>query len=511
MKKSFIFSLAATFITAALAMGGLTACSNEDLLGGRKTAVQAQTYTVNISASMDEAGKTRAVEFGNDGTSITSKFEAGEKVYVYNETQEAFACEDDGTPIPLTLTAGDITNGGKNCTLSGNLTFYKYDENENEFTAVTLGTNDTYSLFYKMNEVVCEYPESSNFDYSDQDGSASNASDCDFAVKSGVTMTTSGNTLVPTATVTFESLQSMFRQHLSFTKGPNNEGSTTPTIKKLTISTKNETLVRTFGPLIQLGGYYPSKYDCSYIEIEDPEITSDGDIYLSMAFDYREGHVATGDELQMEAIDTEGNVYTASKAVPTSGFTTGRYYYGSMTLAWSEQRYIKPTITPSILPTTDGQYSIDGNGAALAYTISGTSKGYNFYISNYSSCTLTLSSLNAEFDNGGYIGTPDNHGLNIVVDGANTLTCPNGYIAIGADFGDLKLSGNGTLTVTSNNAEYCGIMGKNYTSTNNNHSTTTMLNVSSQLAADGYTVIRSACTDNGNGTYSWTYSVYPTT
>ena len=32
----------------------------------------------------------------------------------------------------------------------------------------------------------------------------------------------------------------------------------------------------------------------------------------------------------------------------------------------------------------------------------------------------------------------------------------------------------------------------------------------SNLAADGYTVTRSAMTNNGDGTYTWTYTVAPT-
>lgn len=513
MKKNYIYSLAATFITAALAMGSLTACSVDDIFASHHNA-QAKTYTVSIPASIGEGSNTRAVEFGNDGSTITTRFEAGDNVYVYNETKGAIACDGNGILIPLTLTAGDIKNDGRNCTLSGDLTFYKYDGNT--LIPANPDNSDTYSLLYNMNKVDAYYPEYSFFDYYYQDGSDSKASDCDFAMKSGVTMTATGNALVPSATVTFQSLQSMFRQRLSFTQGPNNEGSTTPIIKQLKVSTKNGTLAGAFSPLRPIDSYFPSQYDLYEKEIEDPQITSDGDIYLSLAFDYGVGHVAAGDELQLEAIDTDGHVYVASKAVPSGGFTTGKYYHGSMTLAWSEQRYVKPTITPSVSPNSSYHYSIDGSGAALAYTISGTSKGYNFYIGNYSSCTLTLSSLNAEYDNGSYISGPGDDGLNIVVNGANTLNCPSGYIAIGADFGNLQLSGNGTLTVTSYNADYCGLKGNNYTSSNNNHATTTKLNVSSQLAADGYTVMRSARTDgpdaNNDGNpdyYTWTYTVYP--
>ena len=56
MKKSYIYSMAATFITAALALGSFTACSNEDIVADQQTATQAQTYTVSIPASMGDEG-----------------------------------------------------------------------------------------------------------------------------------------------------------------------------------------------------------------------------------------------------------------------------------------------------------------------------------------------------------------------------------------------------------------------------------------------------------------------
>ena len=78
----------------------------------------------------------------------------------------------------------------------------------------------------------------------------------------------------------------------------------------------------------------------------------------------------------------------------------------------------------------------------------------------------------------------------------------------------MKLSGNGTLTVTSYNAEKCGVWGSNNYNTKdkqsinyNNCENTDELDVSTQLAAEGYTVIRSARKDNADGTYTWTYTV----
>jgi hypothetical protein len=81
----------------------------------------------------------------------------------------------------------------------------------------------------------------------------------------------------------------------------------------------------------------------------------------------------------------------------------------------------------------------------------------------------------------------------------------------------LKLSGNGTLTVTSQSREYCGLVGNtNYSDSNNACDTITSIDVSDKLAAPGHTVIRSARTDGPDEDgdtytdyYTWTYTVYP--
>ena len=148
MNKRFIYSLAATFITAAVTLGSLTACSSEDIMVVEKqTATQAPTYTVCIPASMGEDAETRAVTFNGTNKAV-STFAAGDKVYIYNETKGAMACDGEGNAIALTLTSGDISNDGKNCTLAGTLTFYKYENST--WNAVAVESSDSYKLLYKF-------------------------------------------------------------------------------------------------------------------------------------------------------------------------------------------------------------------------------------------------------------------------------------------------------------------------------------------------------------------------
>ena len=86
------------------------------------------------------------------------------------------------------------------------------------------------------------------------------------------------------------------------------------------------------------------------------------------------------------------------------------------------------------------------------------------------------------------------------------LTCKAYNQAIFVD-GTLKLSGSGTLTVTAKSDSRKGLWGEsNY----NDNGTSPSNSNPSVLAADGYTVTRSDMTNNGDGSYTWTYTVAPT-
>lgn len=92
--------------------------------------------------------------------------------------------------------------------------------------------------------------------------------------------------------------------------------------------------------------------------------------------------------------------------------------------------------------------------------------------------------------------------LNIDISGTNSITCSERSYAIDAN-GNLKLSGNGTLTITVGGDECYGLWAKNYDFSDQNNSDPSV------LAADGYTVTRSGVTDNGDDMYTWTYTVTP--
>ena len=105
--------------------------------------------------------------------------------------------------------------------------------------------------------------------------------------------------------------------------------------------------------------------------------------------------------------------------------------------------------------------------------------------------TIHLSNLTATYDDNGieFINCTSN--LNLDISGTNRIICKNRMQAIGVG-GRLTLSGNGTLTLTANDSGRGGLWCN-----------------SGYGAADGYTVSRSDRTDNGDGTYTWTYTVAP--
>ena len=483
----------------------LCACNNDKEEIHNDFSAAPIVYHVSVKASFDS--QTKGVTFGADGKTITSQFEAGDKIYVYNETKNAFARFADGDQnlAYLQPESASISADGSSCTLEGNLSFYTWNDGTDAWEEVTVDAGDSYSLYYQMNEpdFKFSYNYIPRFNYEDQDGSAATASKYDFAEATGITMTLSGSTLTVPNAIQFKNLQSMFRQNLSFTK---DDATVTPTISKLTVGTKNETLLFYYGPNFADGDPFQA-FDA--FEIYDPQIT-DGDIYLSLSFYYGENS-ADGDQLIFTAVDNEGNVYQCAKDVPEGGFENSNYYYGTCELVW-QYSYVKPTVTRSdggdvdeLIPN-NGLYDIYGD--FMKVSISGNSLGYYIFWFNGNPAEVTLGG------NGRAISYADNNDfilgeadLTIVLATDYTIECPNNETAIWAGYslGDLKLSTTGaeqTLTVRTNSSQYCGIYGDNYDRGAESEP--------NDLAAVGFTVALTYSGSNDDGTYTYVYTVTPT-
>lgn len=474
MKKTIdnIWRRAALGVCTAAVIGGLTACSNDDNIIGTtdEPTPAAQGLRVTVEAQFDDGGdaQTRAVSFGSDGTTSTSTFATGDKINIYNKTKGALETN--------TLTVSDISTDGKTAKFTGTL-------------AGTYDANDELTLYYNMSDFYSSNYSSCRFEYTSTDGSADNASAHDYAKATATVASVSGGTLTFTAPASLQKLQSVFRQRLSFTD-KNGNAIATPTISSLKIASKRYKLVMR---------YWLESGDAEgNITISNPTIDSSGDIYLALRF--ADGLTST-DALTLTATDSEGNVYEGTKSAPSIGFQNGKYYHGAMTLALTKE-LVKPTITRSDggtvpEPNKYNSYDIKEYGGTINLTVSGTSIGYYFYLNGSNAKTVTLKDLNAVYDGDGFIYSSGS--LNLVLSGNNTITCKGHNNAIFAN-GTLKLSGSGTLTVTANYSGRYGLYGVNNYSDDSNSD-------ASVLAADGYTVTRSTRTDNGDGTYTWTYTV----
>ena len=147
MKKTLKFLSMATLI---LAVATLTGCSKEEEQVAEPAVVKTCTTTVSIEGN--EASKA-LTEAG------VKTFEAGEQIaVVYENTSPTLVKE------VITLTAGDITNAGKNATISLEMTNPKARGTLRIiYPAAMAGTNDVdYTLLYEQNGTLDQI--SSQFD-----------------------------------------------------------------------------------------------------------------------------------------------------------------------------------------------------------------------------------------------------------------------------------------------------------------------------------------------------------
>lgn len=500
--------LGALAIAAALT-AGFTACTNDNNIIADEPATEqpaaVTAYQVSIPASFGGDAQTRAVEFDADGSTITTTFKTTDKIYVYNQTQQAWA--SNGTSAYMTLApAAD----GQQTELTGALKFYYMTSGTITATPITPAVGDVLHLYYNPNNAVFTEPKDVGFYYYlNQTGSAASASAYDFAeatmkIKSidgnatdGYTMTLCQVSDETKGTAEFQNLGSMYRQRLTF-KNASDE-TVTPTITGLKISSKNSKLVRLHWPLGEFMGTTIDQYN--HISIENPVIDANRDIYFALRFRDSDGT----DALTLTATDSEGNVYECTKAAPTGGFQNGKYYHGAMTLNWTKQ-LVMPTITGATSmnePNANGFVGINDNPAII--TFSGTSIGYYFRLWKYG--TVTLDNLNATYEGNGTAFLSQNNSGNdneIVLTGANSITCIGTTSSSGLSGlwynGNLKLRCTGTsatLTITCKDARYSGILAQNFPTNTADYSV---------LAATGYTISRTGGS-NGDGTYTWTYTV----
>ena len=515
-RKNYIFSLALALLMGTMTMS-LTACSSEDIVANntqQPAQGEVRTYTVSIPATFSDNAGTRAVAFDNSGSTpaITTKFVEGEKVYVYNNTTSAL--------LEGYLVVKNVSADMKSCELQGQLT-----------GTGTINPDDEVELLYNLNKINSPVSSVNDFyyNYSTQDGTAASCVDGAKATMKVKAIDASNNykmtfyavgdeTTKTQAKAVFANLQSMFR--FNFTDGNN-----PIKVKTLNIQSWKAAIANRFCPMCSY--QYVRLYEG--INVTPTNATDD---YLYVGLCINEANAAD-DVLYFCVTDDNDNAYIGTKAAPAGGFENGKYYYSTSPIALEKPS--APTIT-----WTNPSSPVAAN-ASLIYAFTAVTdfditianadgkdfcSGYAFDIaSSGAKGTIRLHNLNARW-NSGNPSTPFIMGSSdfvVELTGTNSITTNASFCIQSGGNLNLRCTGaSATLKVTSEVDYFCGIVGaSNYQLTSssdpgyNDYLTTTELDVTSQLAAPGYTVTRSARTDNADGTYTWTYTVavapsYPT-
>lgn len=533
-------------IIAVLALG-LAACNRIEIqnLAEEPTGPGAPVYHFSIPASISNGTDTKAVTIGQ--STITSTFETTDYIYVHNVTRDAWALLPPAQYYPFVrweyLQPSEISADGKNCTLTGDLSFLTYNPGTSSWEeCATVADGDMYDLYYQATayyhgSLYLSYLE--NADGESPNGLIDNISSFDYAIADGVTMSLSGNTLtVDDGTASFVNYGSMFRQRLAFVPGANpGEGSDSPAnITNFTISTEHNTMIvedmihnedaaligKTLRTRIDLS---PDPYSGNTSVID-----ANKDIYFALAFDNTA--LQDGDKLTFKAVDDQYNIYTGSKTIPAGGLQNGKYYYGDLTLTYQYNGF--PTITRGDggkipVATDQGSYPFDfitvqpnleGDPdpvPPIDMTISGNSEGFCFRF--YNGGTVTLTGNGTAYSRSTYypfiLNDSFGNALTIILDSDYAISSPNYNFAIGPNSFTNNITikttgGTHTLTLTTvgddNGAFYKGIWNFNYESDN-----ISVGDVIPELAADANTTVTlTSESKNADGNWVFVYTVTTT-
>ena len=451
MKIKNLFYLL-SFVMAAMTM---TACSSTE--DDAATAKAGQTGTFQVSINVGPA-QTRAISVGgNNGHTLYTNWDNGDEVTVV---------KDGAVVSPTPLTADVSAGNTAYATLTGTLTG-------------TFAVNDELTLYY----------HSADIDYTGQKGTLADVSTSKsfLSATSTVQQINQGTGTVKDGSdkylVMSNAAYAPMQAYLdiSFT---DNVGKALD-ITQLDIWTSGGKLVKT----APLGGEKTYATEASPLTVT-PDAATDH-FFLALR-----DEAGASNTIYFKAT-TATDTYTYSQE---SELAIGGYYYAASPKAMTS---LKVTITRGdggTVPEPDQYhcYAFNKNGSnPIDVTLSGTSRGYYFYFTGAG--TVHLNSLQAEYDHNTAIIQGAGGDLTIDIIGDNSLNNPSAFQSATADVNNLYLRGNGTLTVTTRYQERCGFYSKNYQNGGD----------PSALAADGYIVTRSDMTNNGNGTYTWTYTVKP--
>lgn len=409
MKKittHFLRTAGLSLAAAAVALCGMTACTNDDNIIADEPATEqpaaVTAYQVSIPATIGGDGTTRAVDYNSETGGLDATFTTADNIVVYlnKGAESCYSTESHNVYSKL-----HPDQAGKSANLTGTMKFVRnYELGTSEPSAwATLEVDDELILYYNT--------DNNDFDYSGQTGTLAGLSGYDFAeatvkVESATGTSKDGYTATTTK-AQFENAQSMFR--LAFSGLPTGVG-----VKSVTVSSAGG----------KLHTRNVSTGDVS-ITLDDAARTANGEgvVYAALRFDAL-GSGET-DDVTFYVTGTDDVLYTATKTSPSGGFANGKYYKSSIALAPA------PTVlTGNVNLATITRDATIGNGATLTGTLSSNVK---ITIADDAAVTLDGVTINGV-----------NYGNNYVWAG---LTCE----------GDATITLSGTNTVRGFQINYPGI------------------------------------------------------
>ena len=436
---------------AALLLAG---CSGEDNLAEEtKIEEQATKIHVTVGAGISDGDAATRATVEQTGTTRKLKFSAGDKLWVYRQKAQV----GNIYVFAGTLAIGTIGTDGTTAQFSGDLSVLKFNSSAPDpdlsslegFTAVLIPAGST-SIKTEINQDGLEmltYEEKGVATGALNDLMAKNT-----YVRGG--FADASNVTLNASTAFFNCTVTGLEASTAYDVRAGNTG------EPVSINSDGE------GNLHFLAWYH--------LENEDED---------GRAFEYNSDLrfvIGTNKCARLSGKSLYAKVYNMTRAAePYTLFT------------------VTDNATGDTVEPQNGNYNFN---ADADITVSGENEG-EYILLWGGNDRVVLSGVTAK-SNQPFINEQDG-ALNVVLSGANSITSTNpihGDRAI-SSIGTLYLSGNGTLTVTAYNNSLYGIGCSNYNSSNNSDP--------SALAATGYIVSRSDTKDNGDGTYTWTYTVYP--
>ena len=497
-------TMTATMMAAALVLG-ITACSSEDNLAEEPTLQPAgkavSSIGVTVGAGFADDEQTRGLSGDGEATTRSAVVtEDGKRKLTFTTGDRLFVRSVIKNTNPEKIVAGYLTivgtpaEGATEATFSGTLDVYEqnasweYEPSTYEFqnaddplaecgggyepTAAWLVHKDAGTAFVVSSKYCGSYVSQV-------------AATVDELMKSCLTVSGSYNTGTKT-----------------FALGvydPNNSGDYEYPILNVSV-TGGLTAGATYAVVYDNGAYFHKTLG---------NITADTDGKASFACYFRTDADSHAYSLRLYNLSSP---YDWRKVNLGTKALTSKVYNVSRAASDVASGITFPTITGTTFSSYDVEntnYVIDGGGAALNFKLSGTAEGMFISVQNYTTATVTLSNgFSATAGNTFLYFSEKGKDVSVVLDGNSSIEC-NVYNDCLYSCGPIRLSGSGALTIKTKNNAFCGINSKdNYVSTNNDRDNTSEVDVTSQLAAPGYSVTRSERTENAD-LYSWTYTVAP--